>query len=168
MVKDINIILKEILREGKKTPGEWKALAAPTPDRSGSDLLIFHPTLGPTYQIRAYEKNPLNIQGLGTKLSRDVDERFLQLLEDRKTGGNLGIINLNFRELQNTMMEGIPFERIFLKALQGEKNRGMDFLNLGGHTLAQSPIPILTKAQERLDSKYKRLVKEDGKTNMYG
>ncbi|MFW9855221.1 MAG: hypothetical protein ACFFFG_09170 [Candidatus Thorarchaeota archaeon] len=168
MVKNINVILKEILREGKKTPGEWKALAAPTLDRSGSDLLIFHPTLGPTYQLRAYEKNPLNIQGLGTKLSRDVDERFLQLLEDRKTRGNLGIINLNFRELQNTMMEGIPFERIFLKALQGEKSRGIDFLNLGGHTSAQSPIPILTKAQERLDSKYKRLVKEDGKTNMYG
>ena len=56
-IKSLQEILKEILQEGKKNPGEWKTISAPTPDRSGSDLLIFHPQVGPCYQIRAYEKN---------------------------------------------------------------------------------------------------------------
>lgn len=168
MVKPIDIILKEILREAKKTPGEWKALAAPTPDRSGSDLLLFHPTLGPTYQLRAYEKNPFQIEGLGTRISRDVDENFLQLLEDRKTNGNVGIINLDFNVLRNAVKEDIPFDNILLRALHGEKDHGIDILNLGEHISAQSPIPLLTKEQKKLDSKYRRLIKEDGKTNMFG
>ena len=61
------------MKVGKKSPGEWKSISAPTRDHTGSDLLLFHPTSGPVFQIRAYEKNPYQLQGVGTKLSQSVD-----------------------------------------------------------------------------------------------
>ncbi|MHA2217151.1 MAG: hypothetical protein ACXACY_14520 [Candidatus Hodarchaeales archaeon] len=88
-VKDLQQILKEIMREGKKYPGEWKSIIAPTRDFSGSDLIVFHPTEGPIFQVRAYEKNPLKMEGIGTRLARSVDEDFLRLIDKHKQKGSI-------------------------------------------------------------------------------
>ncbi len=170
-IKSLQEILREIMQEGKKNPGEWKTIHAPTPDRSGSDLLLFHPQVGPIYQIRAYEKNPYNIQGMGTRISREVDEDFLRLVENQKIKGNTGILDINYRILKKCLNEGKKIDKIFLKALLGERNdQGLEFLNLGSSygTSGQKPIPNITDEQKKLDKHYKRLVKEDGKTSMYG
>lgn len=157
------------MNEGKKNPGEWKAISAPTKNYTGTDLLLFHPISGPVYQVRAYEKNPLEIQGLGTRLARSVDEEFLRLIEKQKQAGNLGIIDLNFRLLQQTMGEGSKLDKILLNAILGNNKQGIDFLNLGrSYNRPQKPLPIITEEQKRLDKEYKRLVKKDGKNSMYG
>ncbi len=168
-VKNIEKILKEIMKEGKKTPGEWKAISAPIRDYSGSDLLLFHPISGPVYQIRAYEKNPFEIQGIGTRLARSVDDDFLRLIEKQKQAGNMGILDLNFQLLQQTINEGGKLDKILFNAILGNKRQGIDFLNLGSsYNRPQKPLPILTEEQKRLDKEYKRLVKKDGKNSMYG
>lgn len=168
-IKNLNQILREIMREGKKNPGEWRALAAPTKDRSGSDLLLFHPSLGPIYQLRAYEKNPYQIHGFGTRISQQVDEDFLNLIENQKTHGNLGILDLNFQLLRKAMDEGVKLDKILFDAILGNKDKGMDFLDLGPsyHSPLRS-LPSINEAQKKLDKEYERMLKREGKTKMYG
>ena len=169
-IKSLQEILREILHEGKKSPGEWKTISAPTPDRSGSDLLLFHPQIGPIYQVRAYEKNPYKIEGMGTRISRNVDNDFLKLVENQKIRGNTGIFDINFRIMQKSLAEGKKIDQIFLDALIGEKKQGLDFLNLGSSygTKGQKPFPTITEAQKRLNNHYNRLIKRDGKNSLYG
>ena len=157
------------MKEGKKHPGEWKTISAPVRDFSGSDLLLFHPISGPVYQVRAYEKNPYEIQGIGTRLSRSVDDDFLRLIEKQKQAGNLGILDLNFRLLQQAIQEGGKMDKILLNAILGKKDQGIEFLNLGrSYNRPQKPLPLITEEQKRLDKEYKRLVKKDGKNSMFG
>lgn len=169
-IKSLQEILRDILKEGRKTPGEWKTLAAPTPDRFGSDLLLFHPTTGPIYQVRAYEKNPLQMTGMGTRIARDVDEDFLRLIKNQKSRGNLGILDLNYRIIREAINEGAKLDQIFLNALRGTKDQGIEFVNLGDafRSKGQRPLPMLTDRQKKLDREYKRLLKREGKTTMYG
>lgn len=169
-IKSLQEILRDILKDGRKTPGEWKTISAPTPDKSGSDLLLFHPKIGPIYQVRAYEKNPFQMTGMGTRISRDVDEDFLKLVENRKTRGNLGILDLDYRIIREAMNEGVTLDNIFLNALQGRRDQGIDFVNLGDafRSKGQKPLPVLTDRQKKLDREYKRLLKREGKTTMYG
>ncbi len=168
-VKDLQTILKEIMREGKKSPGEWKSISAPTRDNYGSDLLLFHPISGPVFQVRAYEKNPYQMQGVGTRISKSIDEDFLKLIDKRKQSGDLGILDLNFKLLQNSMKEGRKIDKILFDAILGQKNQGIDYLNLGNSfNHPQKPLPLLTDEQKRLDKEFNRLVKRDGKDSMYG
>ncbi|MHA2227127.1 MAG: hypothetical protein ACXAC8_18065 [Candidatus Hodarchaeales archaeon] len=169
-IKSLQEILRDILKDGRKTPGEWKSISAPTRDRSGSDLLLFHPDTGPIYQVKAYEKNPYQITGIGSKLARDVDEDFLKLIQNRKTGGNIGILDLNYRIIKEALNEGTKIDQIFFNALKGNKNQGIDFVDLGDSfkTRKQNPIPILTEEQKKLDDEYKRILRKEGKSSMYG
>lgn len=169
-IKSLQEILRDILKEGRKTPGEWKTLFAPTSDRFGSDLLLFHPTTGPIYQVRAYEKNPFQMAGMGTRIARNVDEDFLRLIKSQKSRGNLGILDLNYRIIREAMTEGTKLDQIFLNAFKGTKDQGIDFVNLGDSFRSRSerPLPLLTDNQKRLDKEYKRLLKREGKTSMYG
>ncbi|MHA1330728.1 MAG: hypothetical protein ACTSR2_06600 [Candidatus Hodarchaeales archaeon] len=169
-VKNLQEILKEIMREGRKSTGEWKAITAPTPDHFGSDILVFHPINGPVFQVRAYEKNPFQIEGVGSRISRKIDEDFLKLLQDKKAYGNMGIVDLNYRILEKALQDGKKIDQIFLDAVLGRKDQGIDFVNLGDSytSKSQRPIPTLNDEQKKLDKEYKRLIKKDGKTNMYG
>jgi len=169
-IKSLHEILKEIMKEGRKSSGEWKALFGPTPDRFGSDLLIFHPIEGPIYQVRAYEKNPFQIDGLGTRLSQQVDKDFLNMIEKQRNQGSLGIVDLNYKILGKALQEGLKLDRIFLDALLGKKDQGIDYVNLGNSfkTRNQKPIPTITEEQKKLDREYKRLIQRDGKSTMYG
>ncbi|MFX0013977.1 MAG: hypothetical protein ACFFB2_18460 [Promethearchaeota archaeon] len=169
-IKSLQEILRDILKEGRKTPGEWKTISAPTKDQFGSDLLLFHPTTGPIYQVRAYEKNPFQMQGMGTRIARDVDEDFLKLISSQKSRGNLGILDLDYRIIREAMTEGYKLDQIFLNALKGKKDQGIEFVNLGDtfRSKGQKPLPLLTDKQKKLDKEYKRLLKREGKTTMYG
>ncbi|MFX1285929.1 MAG: hypothetical protein ACFFB5_19965 [Promethearchaeota archaeon] len=169
-IKSLQEILRDILKDGRKSPGEWKTLLAPTSDRFGSDLLLFHPTTGPIYQVRAYEKNPFQMTGMGTRIARDVDEDFLNLIKAQKTRGNLGILDLNYRIIREVINEGVKLDQLFLNALKGTKDQGIEFVNLGDafRSRGQRPLPLLTDSQKKLDKEYKRLLKREGKTSMYG
>ncbi len=169
-IKSLQEILRDILKEGRKSPGEWKTISAPTPDRFGSDLLLFHPATGPIFQVRAYEKNPFQMTGMGTRITQNVDEDFLKLIENKKSSGNLGILDLNYRIIREAIKEGTKLDQIFLNALRGTKNQGIDFLNLGDafESKKQRPLPMLSDSQKKLDKEYKRLLKREGKTSMYG
>ncbi|MHA1945991.1 MAG: hypothetical protein ACXAC6_04940 [Candidatus Hodarchaeales archaeon] len=168
-VKDLQQILKEIMREGKKYPGEWKSIIAPTRDFSGSDLIVFHPTEGPIFQVRAYEKNPLKMEGIGTRLARSVDEDFLRLIDKHKQKGNMGMLNLNYKLLEHSLKEGGKMDKILFDAILGKKDQGLDYLNLGGsYHRPEKPLPILTQGQRRLEKEYMRLVNRDQKNSMFG
>ncbi len=169
-IKSLQEILREILKEGRKSEGEWKTITAPTSDRTGSDLLLFHPISGPVYQIRAYEKNPYQMEGMGTRISRSIDSDFLTMINNQKSRGSTGILDINFRILQRSMEEGAKLDKVFLDALFGDKKHGIDFLNLGAsfNTKNKKPIPSTTENQKKLDKEYEKLMKREGKSNMYG
>ncbi|MHA1975010.1 MAG: hypothetical protein ACTSW1_18615 [Candidatus Hodarchaeales archaeon] len=169
-VKNLQEILKEIMHEGRKTTGEWKAITAPTRDHFGKDILLFHPINGPVFQVRAYERNPFQIEGVGSRISRKIDEDFLNLINDKRAYGNMGIVDLNYRILEKALQEGKKIDQLFLDAVLGRKDQGIDFLDLGDSytSKSQKPIPTLNEEQKKLDKEYKRLIRKDGKTNMYG
>lgn len=168
-VKDLQQILKEIMREGKKFPGEWKSIIAPTRDFSGNDLLVFHPTEGPVFQVRAYEKNPLQMQGIGTRVARSVDEDFLRLIDKHKQKGNMGILDLNYKLLEHALKEGGKMDKILFDAVLGKKDQGLDVLNLGAsYHRPEKPFPILNEEQKRLEKEYQKIVNRDQKNSMYG
>ncbi|MFX1515888.1 MAG: hypothetical protein ACFFC6_06235 [Promethearchaeota archaeon] len=169
-IKSLQEILRDILKEGRKTPGEWKTLLAPTSDRFGSDLLLFHPTTGPIFQVRAYEKNPFQMTGVGTRIARNVDEDFLRLIQSQRSRGNLGILDLDYRIVREAINDGTELDQIFLNALKGKKDQGIEFVNLGDtfRSRSEKPLPLLTENQKKLDKEYKRLLRREGKTSMYG
>ena len=167
-IKNLNLILKDILNNSKKTPGEWKAIMASTQDNTGRDMLIFHPTEGPIYQLKSYEKNPYQVEGYGMQISKDVDKEFLNLIKSKKSTGNVGIVDLNLQIIRETLKEGVSIDKLFFNAISGRKNQGIGFLNLGNSYGKNKPIPLLTEEQKELNREYNKLVKRSGQLRMYG
>lgn len=165
--KDLNQIVKEIINEGRKKPGEWNALSSPS--RFGNDMLIFHPE-GPSYHLKLFEKNPYQIDGLGTKLSENVDNQFQKVVKKKKRTGDLGIINLDIRIIEESLDRGKSFDEILNSSIKGENDLGIELLKMGPSYHDKRPIPFQitdTDEQKQLKDDFRRLLVKEGKMNMY-
>ena len=71
-VRDWQDILEDVV-ESDADPAGWRAVGGDRAGGLGEDLFIGHPDAG-VYQLKTYAKNPFQVDGLGTRVARRVDE----------------------------------------------------------------------------------------------
>ena len=80
-VRDWQDILTDVI-EGDRDPEGWRAVAGQRQRGVGEDLYLGHPAAG-VFHLKTYAKNPYELQGVGTRVARKVDEDLDPLLPRR-------------------------------------------------------------------------------------
>ena len=167
-IKSRNEILKDVIKEGKKHPKDWKAIFGKDRKRFSRDYYIFNQETG-IYLLKEYEKNPYEIKGIGQKIARHVDEDIETKMS--KYSGDFGIIQGDFKKVFKNIERGIKPENIFNAALKGKKDYGIT-MPIKGHASSSKEVfdgvrEVLSKKQKTLDSKFEKLASDDGLYNSY-
>jgi len=80
-VRDWQDILTDVI-EGDRDPEGWRAVAGQRQRGVGEDLYLGHSAAG-VFHLKTYAKNPYELQGVGTRVARKVDEDIDPLLPRR-------------------------------------------------------------------------------------
>lgn len=85
-IRDWDDILEDVV-ESSVDPDGWRAVGGDRQSGIGEDLYIAHPSMG-AFQLKTYAKNPYEVEGVGTKVARRVDEDIEPLFptEESSTG----------------------------------------------------------------------------------
>ncbi len=167
-IKSRNEILKDVIREGKKYPKDWRAVFGKDEKRFSRDYYIFNPNIG-IYLLKEYEKNPYEIKGVGGKVARKIDDDIETKIS--KFSGDFGIIQGDFTKVLKNIEKGIKPEKIFNAAIKGKKDYGIT-MPIKGHATSSKELfnemhDILNKKQKALDSKLEKLASDDGLYKSY-
>ncbi|PSQ43183.1 hypothetical protein BRD17_07005 [Halobacteriales archaeon SW_7_68_16] len=71
-VRDWDDIVAEVA-SGEVDPDGWRAIAGDRADGVGEDLYLGHPAAG-LYHLKTYARNPFDVDGVGTKVARRLDD----------------------------------------------------------------------------------------------
>lgn len=85
-IRDWDDILQEVI-ESDADPEGWRAVGGDRRSGLGEDLYLAHPAVG-AFQLKTYAKNPFQVDGVGTRVARRVDDELDPLFptEDDGTG----------------------------------------------------------------------------------
>ena len=167
-IKSRNEILKDVIKEGKKHPKDWRAVFGKDEKRFSRDYYIFNPNIG-IYLLKEYQKNPYEIKGIGGKIARKIDEDIETKIS--KFSGDFGIIQGDFTKVIKNIEKGIEPEKIFNAAIKGKKDYGIT-MPIKGHATSSKELfkgmhDVLNKKQKPLDSKFEKLASDDGLYKSY-
>ena len=167
-IKSRDEILKDVIREGKKYPKNWKAVFGKDNKNLSNDYYIFNPKIG-IFLLKEYQKNPFEMKGIGGKIARHVDEDLE--LEVSKYSNDFGIIQGDYRKILKNLEKGMKPKKIFDAALKGKKNLGIS-MPIRGH--ASSNIDVFKDIhntylldQKKLDLKLEKMAIDDGLYTSY-
>ena len=89
-VRDWDDILQDVV-ESDADPAGWRAVGGDRRGGIGEDLYLAHPSVG-TFQLKTYARNPFEVDGVGTRVARSVDDDLEPLFPgDEDAGGLFGI-----------------------------------------------------------------------------
>jgi hypothetical protein len=88
-VRDWDDILRNVV-ESDADPSGWRAVGGDRANGIGEDLYIAHPGVG-AFQLKTYARNPLQVEGVGTKVARRVDDEIDPLFPEGDAGGLFGV-----------------------------------------------------------------------------
>jgi len=88
-VRDWDDILSDVV-ESDAEPGGWRAVGGDRANGIGEDMYIGHPAVG-AYQLKTYAKNPFQVQGVGAKVARSIDDELDPLFPDDQGSGLFGV-----------------------------------------------------------------------------
>lgn len=77
-VRDWQDLVEDVV-ESDVEPTEWRAVAGDRNGGLGEDLYLGHPAMG-VYQLKTFAKNPFDVQGVGARIDRTVDDDLAALL----------------------------------------------------------------------------------------
>ena len=83
-VRDWQDILDDVV-ETDRDPDQWRAVGGDRANGIGDDLYLAHPSTG-VFQLKTYAKNPYEVQGVGTRVARKVDEEIDPLFPEQGSG----------------------------------------------------------------------------------
>jgi hypothetical protein len=83
-VRDWQDILESVV-ESDADPGGWRAVGGDRATGIGEDLFVGHPDAG-VYQLKTYAKNPFQVEGVGGRVARQIDEDLAPLFPDENAG----------------------------------------------------------------------------------
>ncbi len=87
-IRDWDDLLSDVI-ESDVDPSGWRAVGGDRAGGVGEDLFIGHPEAG-AYQLKTYAKNPYQVEGVGSKVARRVDED-IEPLFPTDAGGVFGV-----------------------------------------------------------------------------
>ena len=88
-VRDWQDILGDVV-ESDSDAGGWRAVAGDRRGGPGEDMFLGHPSVG-VFQLKTFAKNPYEVQGVGARVARSVDEDLDSLFPDGDSGGRFGV-----------------------------------------------------------------------------
>ena len=88
-VRDWQDILEDVV-ESNGDPADWRAVAGDRAGGLGEDMFIGHPRVG-VYHLKTYAKNPFEVEGVGSRVARKIDDDLEPLFPDRESGGRFGV-----------------------------------------------------------------------------
>jgi hypothetical protein len=88
-VRDWQDILEDVV-ESDADAGDWRAVAGDRRGGPGEDMFLGHPAVG-VFQLKTFAKNPYEVQGVGARVARSVDEDLDPLFPDGDSGGRFGV-----------------------------------------------------------------------------
>jgi len=71
-VRDWQDILDDVV-ENDQNPDQWRAVGGDRANGIGEDLYLAHPSTG-VFHLKTYAKNPYDVEGVGARVARKVDE----------------------------------------------------------------------------------------------
>jgi len=71
-VRDWDDILADVV-ESNADPDGWRAVGGDRANGIGEDIYIGHPGVG-VFQLKTYAKNPFEVQGVGARVARSIDD----------------------------------------------------------------------------------------------
>ena len=102
-VRDWQDILEDVV-ESDADPAGWRAVGGDRASGIGEDLFVGHPDAG-VFQLKTYAKNPFEVQGVGARVARRIDEDIDPLFpgKDDSAGDN---------DLRKDVMEGMKDRKL--------------------------------------------------------
>jgi len=89
-VRNWDDILTDVV-ESDAEPGGWRAIGGDRSGGIGEDLYVAHPNVG-AYQLKTYAKNPFEVQGVGARVARSLDDELDPLFpSDDDSAGHFGV-----------------------------------------------------------------------------
>ena len=165
--KSRNEILNDIIKDSKKFPDGWNAAFGKDKKLFSFDYYIFNPNVG-IYLLKEYQKNPFQVNGIGTKIARRIDDDIEE--EINKKSGDFGIIQGNFKKIIKNIDKGIHPQRIFEEGLKG-KDLGITIPVKGKGSTTQNTFKYLQQKfaseQNKLNEKFERMAAYDGLYSSY-
>ena len=167
-IKSRKDILNDIITDAKKHPKGWKATFGKDNELFSNDYYISHPDSG-IYLLKEYQKNPYVIKGLGAKIARHIDDDIETTIH--KNSGDFGIVQGNIHKIIRNIEKGISPQRIFDEALKGRDLglsipvRGHASMSMDTFSHLQDTLSTKTK---RLDSKFEKMLTDEGIYTSYG
>lgn len=167
-IKNRHEILRDVIKEGKKYPNDWKAVFGRDSKSLSNDYYIFNSNIG-IYLLKEYERNPYDTKGLGGKIARYVDENVEAKVS--KYAGDFGIIQGDYNKVLKNLEKGIKPQKIFDAALKGKKDLGLR-MPVKGQACSSKDIfdeihNNLTTKQKKLDKKFEEMATGDGLYRSY-
>lgn len=167
-IKSRNETLNDIIRDSKKYPKGWRAAFGKDNNLFSNDYYILHPNIG-IYLLKEYQKNPYNVKGLGTKIARHIDDDIQEKIS--KKSGDFGIIQGNIKKIVKNIDRGIDPQKIFEEGLKG-RDLGIRMPVKGKASTSKDAFDYLhenfSSKQKRLNSKFEKMVSDDGIYSSYG
>jgi hypothetical protein len=89
-VRDWQDIMEEVVDSGADPEG-WRAVGGDRSSGIGEDLYVGHPDTG-VFQVKTYARNPFEVQGVGARVARRIDDELAPLFPERgEAPGHFGV-----------------------------------------------------------------------------
>ncbi len=88
-IRDWQDLLNDIVEEDVDS-SKWKAIAGKREKGIGEDFYLGHPSTG-LFQFKIYAKNPFEVKGVGSKLSKNIDEEINSNLPKSMDSGHFSV-----------------------------------------------------------------------------
>jgi hypothetical protein len=166
-IKSRNEILTDIIKDSKKHPKGWMATFGKDRNLLSNDCYIFNPNIG-IYLIKEYYKNPYQVKGVGSKIARNIDEDIERTI--RKDSGDFGVVQGDIQKIIRNVDKGIHPQKIFEEGLKGN-DLGIKVPVKGKASTSQEAFSYLNTSfstkQKKLDSKFEKIMNDDGVYDSY-
>ncbi|WP_299236803.1 hypothetical protein [Natronomonas sp.] len=88
-VRDWQDVLEDVV-ESDAEPSGWRAVAGDRRGGVGEDLFVGHPTVG-VFQLKTFAKNPFEVQGVGSRVARRIDDELEPIFPAEDEAGRFGV-----------------------------------------------------------------------------
>lgn len=86
-VRNWEDILNDVVESDVESSG-WRAVGGDRRSGIGEDLYVAHPAVG-AYQLKTYAKNPFQVDGVGARVARSLDDELDPLFPEKTDSSGL-------------------------------------------------------------------------------
>lgn len=180
-VRDWQDIMADVV-ESDADPDGWRAVGGDRAGGIGEDLYIGHPGVG-VFQLKTYTKNPYDVDGVGARVARRLDDDLDPLFPSKDAGGIFGVqqapedeehAKQHAKDLETvveTHAEAPTTPQAFFEdimdALDSPAYGPMEFENRDRPDQLEELTDTFDEAEELLDAEFDDIIDEDVERGFY-